>query len=259
MQCSGANRHLKGSVSKHWTDVNGQRLFYRCIVDRSRCDRLPVVCVHGLGVSSRYFQPLMRHLAEAYDVYSPDLPGHGHSPASSRPQSIEALAQSLLDWLKAMQLDRVVLVGQSLGCQVAVEAALRQPARVERLVLIAPTLDPATRSLRIQLPRFIADIPFERLALIPVVAWDYLRMGWRAVPELQAMFAYSIEDRLPSLSQPLLLVRGEFDPVASRRWLDEAARRHGSARVEEIAGWGHAVQFSAPGRVAEVVRQFLAL
>lgn len=244
-------------TSKHWTEASGQRLFYRSAVGQPSQDRVSVVLVHGLGVSSRYFLPIMEHLATSFDVYAPDLPGHGHSPGKGQMQFIEALAQVLLGWLKVMQLERVVLVGQSLGCQVAVEAASCEPDRIERLVLIGPTMDPAKRSLHAQLPRFMADMPFERLALIPVVARDYLRMGWRAVPELKAMFAYRIEDKLPLLNQPLLLVRGEFDSVAPRRWLDEAARLHGTAQVETISGWGHAVQFSAPGRVAEIMRAFL--
>lgn len=244
-------------MEKRWIGLQGRPLFYRCIVDQSRQYRLPVVFVHGLGVSSRYFQPVMRRLADTCDVYAPDLPGHGHSPATCRTRSIESLAQALLEWLAAMKLGPVVLAGQSLGCQVVVETALRQPACVDRLVLIAPTLDPAGRSLPRQVLRFVADISFERVALVPRVAWDYLRMGWRFVPELQAMFAYATEDKLPRLNQPLLLMRGEFDPVAPRRWLDEAARRHGAAQVKEVAGWGHAVQFSAPECVAEAMRPFL--
>ena len=243
-------------MEKRWITVDGQRLFYRCATGQPRQDRIAVVFVHGLGVSSRYFVPVMDRLAGVCDVYAPDLPGHGRSPGKTRPLTIEALAQVLLDWLSAMQLERVVLVGQSLGCQVAAEAALRQPERIERLALVGPTLDPEQRRLRVLLPRFVADIPLERLSLIPLVAWDYLRMGWRALPEFQAMFAYHLEDKMSSINQPVLLVRGEFDPVAPRRWLDEAARRHGTAQVKEIAGWGHSIHFDAPECLADVLQAF---
>jgi pimeloyl-ACP methyl ester carboxylesterase len=93
-------------------------------------DAPPVVLVHGYGVSSSYLVPLAHALAPSHRVYVPDLPGHGRSPHAPAPLDVPALADALLAALTALDVQRAVLVGNSLGCAIAVEAAVRAPARV---------------------------------------------------------------------------------------------------------------------------------
>ncbi|HSH39380.1 MAG TPA: alpha/beta hydrolase, partial [Chthoniobacterales bacterium] len=56
---------------------------------------------------------------------------------------------------------------------------------------------------------------------------------------------------------PVILVRGEKDPLAPQRWIDEAARLARAERVAVIPGWGHAVQFSAPEQTVDAIWPFL--
>jgi pimeloyl-ACP methyl ester carboxylesterase len=76
---SGLIRGLRGQ----WWKVNGQLMHARVALDRARTATLPLVLVHGLGVSGSYFVPAAERLATDFDVYVPDLPGHGlsHTPA----------------------------------------------------------------------------------------------------------------------------------------------------------------------------------
>ena len=60
-----------------WVNVNGHRLYARISKVDSRRMSAPVVLVHGWGVSGSYFIPLAERLAGSFDVYLPDLPGHG--------------------------------------------------------------------------------------------------------------------------------------------------------------------------------------
>jgi pimeloyl-ACP methyl ester carboxylesterase len=170
---------------------------------------------------------------------------------------IPHLADALMAWMDAVDLDRVSLVANSMGCQVVVDAALRHPGRVDRLVLIGPTSDPAGRRTVQLFWRLVRCIPFERPSLIGLVLKDYARMGLRFVAEFRSVVRYRIEDDLPQLAVPTLLVRGEHDAVAPRRWVDEAARRAGGRRVVEIPWWGHAVNYSAAGPLVEAIAPFL--
>jgi pimeloyl-ACP methyl ester carboxylesterase len=241
-----------------WIRVQGRRIFARA--SRAAADRgsVPVVLVHGLGVSGSYFVPTAERLAPEFAVYVPDLPGHGRSDTPQEPLEIPRLADALVAWMDAVGLDRVSLVGNSMGCQVVVAAAVRHPGRVDRLVLIGPTADPAGRHMIGLLGRLVRCIPFERPSLIGLVLKDYARMGLRLVSEVRSMVHPPIEDDLPRLTVPTLLVRGEHDAIAPRRWVDEVARRAGTGRVVVIPWWGHAVNYSAAGALVQAIAQFLS-
>lgn len=213
--------------------------------------------VHGFGVSSSYFVPTAERLAVEFDVYAPDLPGHGKSDTPAKPLDIPQFADRLLDWMDAVGLGRVSLVANSMGCQISVDLALRYPNRVERLVLIGPTSDPTARTFTAHALRLIASAPFERVSLIPILIADYLRMGTRLIPEFRFMLRDPVEEKLPQITIPAMVVRGEKDAIVPPRWFEEAARLLRAERKVVILRWGHAVNFSAPRQLLSVVVPFL--
>jgi len=237
--------------------VNGQQMHARVATGAARQAALPVVMIHGLGVSGSYFIPAAQRLATEFDVYVPDLPGHGLSDTPEVQPDIAGLAQALIDWMDCTGIARACLVGHSMGCQIAVELALRHPGRIGRLVLIAPVPDPAARSILQQCGRFAMGSIFERPSLVPQVIKDYLRMGSRFVPEFHDMLAYPIEAKLPDIAAPIMLIRGERDAIAPQTWLDDAARLLRATPPVVIARWGHAVHYSGAAEVTESIRPFL--
>lgn len=241
-----------------WWKVDGLPMHARAAADAARPATPPAILVHGLGVSGSYFVPAAERLARDFAVYVPDLPGHGLSATPETPPDIAGLARALIAWMDCAGIASAALVGHSMGCQVAVEAALRHPGRIDRLVLIAPVVDPAARSTVRQLRHLIRSSVFERLSLIPQVIEDYLRIGSRIFPELRSMLAYPIEAKLPDLRVPVMLIRGERDAIAPQAWVDEAARLLRAAPAHVIPRWSHAVHYSAAAEVAQAMRPFLA-
>lgn len=218
--------------------------------------------VHGFGVSSAYFRPLAARLAPHFDVYAPDLPGHGRSHTPPEPLDIAGLAEALRRWLRAMGLERVSMIGHSMGCQVAVELAARSPGLVDRLVLIGPTLDREARTLRRTLPRFVAGALRERpsrglFSLGLLIVKDYARMGPRLLDELRAMFAHAIEASLPHVTAPVLFARGEKDRVVPQRWVEELAALAPGSTVVVVPRAAHAAHYSHPDAVAREISTFL--
>jgi pimeloyl-ACP methyl ester carboxylesterase len=71
-----------------------------------------------------------------------DLPGFGLSGDPGRVLDVTEHADHLADWLEMAGLPPVVVLGNSFGCQVAVELAVRHPHRIAGLVLVGPTVDP---------------------------------------------------------------------------------------------------------------------
>ena len=217
----------------------------------------PVLCVHGLGVTSRYFEPLVDVLAADRRALAPDLPGWGRSPRPARALDLQELAGALVEFLDAEGLERVPIVANSLGSQVAVELTIRHPERVAALVLVGPTVDPSRRSFLLEARSFFLDSIREPVSLWWIIASDYARMGPRRFART-AHYAlrHVMEDRLPLVTAPTLVLRGTHDQFASQAWCERATELLPLGSLAVLDG-GHAVHYSAPGRVAAIVRSFL--
>ncbi len=104
--------------------VHGRPVFVR------RGPEIPLVHVHGFTVSGRYLLPTARALAHRATTVVPDLPGYGQSAAWGHALGIGSLAWALREVLDALGLERVVLVGNSMGAPVCLEVAHSAPERV---------------------------------------------------------------------------------------------------------------------------------
>ncbi|MBA2460637.1 MAG: alpha/beta fold hydrolase [Actinobacteria bacterium] len=143
-----------------------------------------------------------------------------------------------------------------MGCQVATKLALRRPELVRALVLIGPTVDPDARNAMRHAFRLALDAWFEPPRLTGIVR-DYLRLGpSRIVRQAQYALADAIEERLPAIQAPSLVIRGAHDPVCPAAWAHEAAHLIRS-RLITIAGAGHAAHYSHPRQVADEIDRLL--
>lgn len=99
--------------------------------DRSR---ETLVLLHSGGMSKREWEPYRRGLARHFHLVVPSAPGHGRSP-NVEPFNITSFAGELRALLDSLQLPRVHLLGSSMGGATALAFALREPARVDKLIL----------------------------------------------------------------------------------------------------------------------------
>ena len=213
---------------------------------------LPIVLVHGFGVSARYWRRLAGRLGAHHPVHAPDLPGHGPSSRPRRALDLPALAEALTRWMEAAGIPRAMLVGNSMGCQIAAELAAAEPARVDSLVFCGPTVDPAARTAPRQILRLLLSAPAEDPRLAPLLIGDYLRAGARRLlAELEHMLRHPMELRLPGLTMPTLVLRGTWDRVVPRRWAEEAAALLPRGSLVEIPAAGHAAHFTRARATAE--------
>ena len=240
------------------TVVDGLRMHARVSEDRA-AGGPPVVLVHGLVVSGRYMVPLLEELARSHAVYAPDLPGFGRSEGPAGALDVAGLADALAAWMRATRLSAAVLVGNSMGCQVIVELALRHPDLVEKVVLQGPTMDPRARSAPRQMWRLLLDTTREPPFLVAIEGLDLLRAGvrrsWRT---FRHALDDPVEERLPRVRVPALVVHGSRDGISPRYWAEEVARLLPDGRLVDLPGTPHAANYSAPAQFARAVRAFLA-
>ena len=213
--------------------------------------------LHGLGVSSRYFVPLARILAERHRVVAVDLPGWDGSDRPDAILDIPGLAGELAAWLDAEGLVRPRIVANSLGCQVTIELAAREPERFERIVLIGPTVDPRYRTAIHHAPRFFVDAMREPPTLLPIIVRDYLRFGLRRfVATAGAALRDRPEDKLPRITAPTLVIKGERDAFVSTDWAEEIVERLPRGELAVVPRAPHATHYAAPRSVAALVEGF---
>lgn len=244
-------------VSK-WVRVGGRLMHYRVPEERPSPDRPAIVMVHGLVVSSRYLLPTAWQLASLYHVSIPDLPGYGKSEKPDRYQNLDEMADTLADWMTALELPQAVLLGNSLGCQIVAHFAVRHPQRIQAAILIGPTMDMWARTAHQEIGRWLANVPGEPISLFPIVLRDYLDIGFR---RFVATFRYGLHDTietlLPQMHIPTLVVRGSRDTVVSQRWAEHVTQLLPQGKLVVLQGAAHDVNYNSPVELSAVIRAFL--
>ena len=220
-----------------------------------------VVLIHGIGASHRYLRRLHRLLSGSMETYSIDLPGFGATPRPRHTLSVAAHARYILGAMDQLDVPEFVLVGHSMGAQFATEAALQEPARIPKLVLMGPVVDPNRVTVAQQALALGRDGLFhESLSSNALVFTDYLRCGPpRYFKTLRVMMEYPLEQKITGVSAPVLIVRGANDPVADADWSRRLAglARHG--QLLEVPGTGHVVQHTRALEVRDGILAFAGL
>ena len=217
-----------------------------------------VVLVHGLSVSSGYMMPTAVRLAPHYRVYVPDLPGFGRSSKPKHILNVAELADALADWVHVMELPSATFLGNSLGCQIIVNLALKHPELVERIVLVSPTMDPEALTIRQEAWRLLRDAKCEPLHFLPVLVREYLIAGVkRTVRTLRHAFEDPMQENLRHVLQPTLVVRGSEDPIVSQGWVEKVQNLLPKSKLIVVQKAGHAVNFNSPDELVQQVCAFI--
>jgi 2-hydroxy-6-oxonona-2,4-dienedioate hydrolase len=246
-------------LASRWTSVKWGRMHAR-ISRQAPMHERPVILVHGLVVSSRYMVPTAERLAPLCRVYAIDFPGYGLSDKPREILNMAQLADTLAEWMDAEQVGVSDLVANSFGCQVLAEFALRHPLKIRRLVFQGPTIDPAARTFWRQLGRLAMNSFYESPGLGWITAQDYFAAGpRRVVATIRMAFEDRIEEKLPSVQAPTLVVRGARDPLVPQRWAEEVVRLLPRGALAVLPNAGHTVNYTAPTEFVSAMRSFLEL
>ncbi len=116
--------------------VRGDGIEIQMAIWEGRESRSPVLCIHGLTANCRCWDLVASALAPEHTVMAVDLRGRGLSDKPDRGYSLKHHVQDLCGVLEHLKLDRVVLMGHSLGAFIALAFAARYPDKAEKLVLV---------------------------------------------------------------------------------------------------------------------------
>lgn len=115
----------------HYRTIHGYRRAFRIAGEGPA-----ILLIHGIGDNSTTWNTVQTKLAQRFTVIAPDLLGHGKSDKPRADYSVAAYANGMRDLLSVLDIDRVTVVGHSLGGGVAMQFAYQFPQFVDRLILV---------------------------------------------------------------------------------------------------------------------------
>ena len=252
-----------------------------------------LLLIHGIGDSSDTWREVIPALAQRYTVIAPDLLGHGRSDKPRGDYSVAAYANAMRDLISMLGIERVTVVGHSLGGGVAMQFAYQYPERCERLVLVAsggvsaevstllrlaatPNSDLVMPLLTLSGSRSVTQWLCKLLrrfnADLGVDADDLLRM-LDTLPDIMARRAFlrtlrsAVDWRGQAItmldrcyltqSVPTLLVWGSRDAIIPMEHARVASAAMPNSRMEIFEGAGHFPFRTDPERFVEAIECFM--
>ncbi|KQU07106.1 alpha/beta hydrolase [Rhodococcus sp. Leaf7] len=242
-------------------------------------DGVPLICLHQTPRSCDEFAELLPLIASSRRVIAMDMYGFGQSAKPSGPQSIEQYASGALYLADALGLDHFSVLGHHTGAVVAVELAAAAAGRVDALVLSSPSFTgPEYRARHKDGPSVDAAerdddgghlitwwnqrapyYPAHRPDLLDRFVRDALAPGVDPAEGHNACARYVMEDRIASVTAPVLILGGDADPFSFPDV--EVMRRAlvGASAVEIVVVEGGTIPMmeQLPVEVAGAVVEFL--
>lgn len=250
--------------------VRGANLYYEVYGSGE-----PVILCHGFLDSCSVWMGQVETMARKHTVILYDLRGHGLSEKPRGEYSVRSLAEDLHGFAAGLGLERVAVVGHSLGGMIALTLALDHPDRLSRLVLVC-----TTARLVPQMPitgRVAAGVGY----LVPYGVFAEKVMKLRVLdPSAEAgaagsdrvtrtpkhvaydcgkrlLTSYDLRRRVSRVRAPTLILAGERDrgsPVAMSRFLH---REISGSRLHIMRGCGHVPMLEKPDELASLLMDFL--
>lgn len=280
---------------REWATMTLRRPFGPLVLDvweprtqaKAAKDAAPVLLIHGWGGTGSYWRETARYLSETVQVIVPDLPGTGRSQPVNWPQNMFNQVDTLVHIVDLLGLERVQVVGHSMGGAMAVLLADARPQQVERLVLTSLCffMSEAQETLyKTAMGIFKLAMSFRPgwLAQVPIVPQlvasryfyrvprdnDLLRQGLRDYLELDGPTAAACADDAPNpsiteagtrIQVPTLLIACRQDQVMPVQNVDFTLKTIPGSQVRWMDKCGHMPMVEKPQEYFALLHEFLRL
>lgn len=239
-----------------------------------------LVFLHGSWDDSSQWLRTIEHLSPYYQCFAPDLLGFGDSERPNVHYSIDLEVECLAQYLDTLKLQQVYLIAHSVGGWVAASYAIKYPDRVQGLVLLAPEgVQVGHRRARWQTARWLIGQPplaFWLLRSIYPIAkllgyqnkidrlLKFRQQLMQSPVAVQLLFrrrraeitAELVDDNLPSLKVPVLVLQGSEDSIAVSSLCQSYAAQIPNAELQFVSPGESNLPQEVPDIVAKYIREF---
>ncbi|UCH32290.1 MAG: alpha/beta hydrolase [Candidatus Bathyarchaeota archaeon] len=249
--------------------LNGLRTFYE-----SRGEDRPILFIHGSAGNHSMWRHQLDFFGERYRAIAIDLMGHGKSeiaiPISSI--TIKLYAEFIARFLEALNIDRITLIGQSLGGAICISFCLLFPEKVQCLGLVNTGaklgVDPTLLSLMRKDFRDVMNMGFENILGQRRKAAEMRNTSWvmsemlKTAPEIgladfEACNKFDTREQLSQIAKPTKIIGGSEDiltPPWYQQYLHEKIK---SSELKIIEGAGHFSMIEKPEEFNAAILEFL--
>jgi pimeloyl-ACP methyl ester carboxylesterase len=249
-------------------------------MEAGRADAPALVLLHGVGANSMHWRFQLAGLSDRYRVIAWNAPGYVLSDAlKTDSPDCKTFADALNDFLAALNLDRVNLVGNSFGTRVAQCFAIHYPGRIVKLAMTGAGIGPrglseedkqkviATREAQIAKGGYgfgaranalvAANASPQTVELVREVVRATSPRGFMHGVKLGLVDGYAPEEVGPKLNFPVLLISGREDRVNPIDKNAGVLSKHlPQGKLEILDGVGHLPEVEAPDVVNKLLRAF---
>ncbi|RED94947.1 alpha/beta fold hydrolase [Marinoscillum furvescens] len=262
-------------------------------IDEGKGERT-LIMIHGLATYLPSFYPVFDDLKKENRCIAVDLPGYGRSSKREYPATMSYYAAVIEQLIEKLEVTNPVLVGHSMGAQVAVTAVLENPKRYRELILLAPAgfetftteqaawlkaitrldviCDATDEQIRsnwalnfYRMPQQVAFMITDRIAMR--TATDFRSYGQAIVSSVSGMLDQPVYDRLGELPTRTLVVYGADDALIPNKYLNPAlttaavaeagTEKIADVRLEMIPQCGHFITYDQPEAINKILNSFL--
>ncbi|MHB9143696.1 MAG: alpha/beta fold hydrolase [Paludibacter sp.] len=252
-----------------------------------------IVLIHGLASNAGFWRYAIPELSKNYRVIAVDLPGYGKSQKDAYPYSMTFYAEQIKRLADELKLDKFILVGHSMGGQIAITFSLKYPERLEKLVLASPagveefeqgegdwlrsvmtvsgvkktTEDGIRKNLAMNFYTWNDKWEWmveERVRMIK--AKDFDEFCYTVVRSVNAMLDEPTFNKIKNISVPTLIVYGKYDGLIPNPYLNPGftadvfkwgAKQIPNCKLHEIDNCGHMLQIEHPQEFSNAVLDFI--
>lgn len=234
----------------------------------------PVLILHGWGSSSKSFEEISRILSEkGCQVFAPDLPGFGSPKAPDNPWPLDEYVHFVLNFARAQDLNKFVLMGHSFGGRIGIKFAVKYPEKLSGLILYAAAgIKPKGQAkkkfflIAAKIGNAIFSLPvlhglkdfMKKILYRFTGSTDYYRANGVMKEVMKKVIAEDLTPLLPNIKIPTLIIWGSGDritPLADAKLMENNIKDSELVIMDNL---GHSAHKEQAEKFTEIVLSFLA-